>query len=177
METREYQLRIPTNDYGNRMEAIELLTKYLREITGEKLNPNKADTTIYLEAQLTTRNCGHTFSEVRVRQNFDENGEIISGNSATLDINNDSVPPTYKADALTWNLTAAEGYNSEQKIEQDIHRDHYKYNRKAKIKDLPQSFQLKNCGQLTEMFPSAFKEPVKDPTAHVLQTGQRMYIW
>merc|ERR1712137_75909 len=103
------------------------------------------------------------------------NGYEILESPCTVDINNDAVPPEYKENALTWNLTAAEGYKSEQKIEQDIHVDHYKFNRKAKIKDLPRNYVITHCSQIEELFPSAFKKPV--PDANVYETGSAWYIW
>ena len=118
METREYQLRLPTDVYINRLEAVNELTRYLREISGEKLDPNDAKIEIFKETQLSSGNCGIKFSELRLRHFYDENGNIINKDITTLDINHDAEPPELKEAALKWNLTANAIYKNEQKLEQ-----------------------------------------------------------
>lgn len=118
METREYQIRLPVDIYSNRMEAINELTSYLREITGESLDPKDAEIKIYREGQYNSANCGIRFSELRIRHFFDEEGNETNKDDTTVDINHDSNPLELKESALQWNLTAAEGFKNEQKLEQ-----------------------------------------------------------
>jgi hypothetical protein len=120
MESREYQIRLPPSKYtANRTAAIEELAAMLQEATGIKLKRGDSSVSLYQEIQYDTRACGHQFSELRRRVLFNpENGQPVGGNTTTIDINNDGVPRTDKRDALRWNLTVAEHYKGEEKIEQ-----------------------------------------------------------
>merc|ERR1712151_1266500 len=119
---------------------------------GEKLKKKDSETDIYSETHYYTAVCGHMFSELRSRNFFTlDDGELIE-NESTVDINNDASPPTFKADAMRWNLTAADGYKYEEKLEQDIHQHSHKFNRKTKVKNLPSGTTFKWCGNVTDMF-------------------------
>lgn len=155
METREYQISISSKDYTPRMVGIDRLTEFLRNFTGEKLKEKDADIDIYWETHYKSQVCGHKFSEVRKRIKYDTHGKEVE-NKTTIDINQDSVPKKDKSTAMKWDLQPNSTYVSEEKIEQDIHKTYYKFNRKTKIKDLPTDFDLETCGDLLELFPYAF---------------------
>lgn len=60
----------------------------------------------------------------------------------------------------------------------DIHRDHFKFNRKAKIKKLPQNYDITLCGELYEIFPNAFDSThIYNPQGKLLRTQPDLYIW
>jgi len=175
LQTKEYQVRISKTRYADRMDSVRALTQYLRTLTGLKLDENDAKIEIYRETQYSTSECGHQFSELRQRIFYDENGDIIE-DKTTIDINEDSNPTDDIHTATAWDLAAADHYKSEEKIEQDIHSSHYKYNRKTKVKNLPTKFKLKTCGDIEEMFPYAFGVPIDgDKKLHGL--GTVYYVW
>ena len=118
MDTREYQIKIPYEDYSDRMSAIYLLLEELRKLSGEELDINEFEASIYEEEQISTSNCGHKFSELRRRKLYDEFGEIKE-DKTTIDINNDSDPSHDKTTALAWDLSPSDEYSHyEEKIEQ-----------------------------------------------------------
>jgi len=171
METREYQISlgnsIINNHYEPRSAGVKEMVQFLRNYTGEKLKDGSEDIYVYWEVHYDSKPCGHEFSEIRVRSSWDLDGNIIE-NKTTVDINQDSVPGPYKEDAMTWDLSANEIYDSEEKIEEDIHTHSHKFNRKTKVKHLPTDFTLSTCGDLLEMFPHAFdKKGNVDPNTHL----------
>ena len=158
METREYQVKLSNTllhtKYKPRMDGIRELTEFLRNKTGEKLNEKDADVQIYLETHYSSVDCGHKFSELRRRIPHDTEG-IPFENKTAVGINEDSHKHKHKATAMAWDLQAAEGYKSEEKIEQDIHTSFYKFNRKTKIKNLSVDFDMETCSDMLDLFPYA----------------------
>jgi len=78
---------------------------------------------------------------------------------------------------MIFDLSPSSNYKSEEKIEQDIHSKYYKFNRKTKIKKLPNDYDIKTCGDIVELFPNALNDYKFNKNGEVSLTKHDKYIW
>lgn len=117
IETNEYQFKLNTNLFKDRMKGVRQLTDLLQQVLNITINEEDAEEDCFTETQYLTTDCGTIeYSELRIRSYVGGKLDQVSES----DINKDSSPHESKENAMSYNLTPNPNYDNEQKIEQGI---------------------------------------------------------
>ena len=115
LETNEYQFKLNTTLFTDRMKGVRQLLVLLRVVLNITIDEKDADEDYFTETQYRSTDCGSIdYSELRIRNYID--GKLDQ--SAESDINKDASPHSSKANAMSYDIEPNSKYDNEQKIEQ-----------------------------------------------------------
>lgn len=154
METNEYQLQLDPSKFTNRAAGMHELLSIVDSFLGSDLASQPAETSLWYELQYDLDKCGADYSELRVRNYIDGEGNGTASSSVNKNVHGNKVEFTEYLLLPAMNHTK----HSEQKLEQDIHPCYFKYNRKVKVEKLPFGTEL-TCAKCLEYFPTYFINP------------------